>query len=362
MHTANHTQSLYADMALTIADYVYKQLNPESKPVGLNACHMKVEKPLIATNEGPQMFRVAGRYDKTTEKVDFEFYSVSAIGEKTITHAICGVKYEDPDSWLAGWERSTYMVKSRIESLLHGVQNGNNDLIKRGMAYKLFGGLIHYGYKYRGMEEVVLDNAQLEATSSVVFQTNGADDKFFCSPYRIDSVAHLSGFIMLGNDQADTSKEVYVSHGWDTCRFARPLSLGKKYRSYVKMHPERAKMVVGDVYIFEEESVIGVVEGLRVSCTLCQNPSEFQRQRQQQVLEAGPTCKSYWFNHSRILATARRHDFGHCALSGRTLLTMFSFMAYLVNLWILFWLQQGKRKSLQRPLLYQHQSRLRSPR
>ena len=157
------------------------------------------------------------------------------------------------------------MVKTRIESLLHGVQDGNNDLIKRGMAYRLFGGLINYGHKYRGMEEVVLNNHNLEATSLVQFQTHGSDDNFFFSPYRIDSVAHLSGFIMLGNENANPAKEVYVSHGWENCRFARPLSVEKKYRSYVKMHQESAKMVVGDVYVFEEDSTVGVVEGLRVS-------------------------------------------------------------------------------------------------
>ena len=260
-------------MAFTIADYVYKQLHPSITKVDLNVCNMKVEKPLIAQENGPQLFRVSGVYDANANSINFELFSVTSEGKRATTHATCGVKYESAETWLSGWERSTFMVKSRIERLLDGVQNGNNDLVKRGMAYKLFGGLINYGHKYRGMEEVVLNNAELEATSSVAFQTNGTDDKFYCSPYRIDSVAHISGFIMLGNENANTSKEVYVSHGWDNCRFARPLSMDKKYRSYVKMHQEAAKTVIGDVYVFEGDSIVAVVEGLRVSACFRATPS-----------------------------------------------------------------------------------------
>lgn len=307
-------------MALTIADYFYKQLNPEAPKIDLNACNMKVEKPLIAQEDGPQLFRVSGAYDGSAKRIDFSFFSVTSEGKKTITHATCGVKYESAKSWLAGWERSTFMVKSRIEKLLDGVHNGNNDLIKRGTAYKLFGGLINYGHKYRGMEEVVLDNAELEATSSVAFQTNGTDAKFYCSPYRIDSVAHLSGFVMLGNEKANPSKEVYVSHGWDNCRFARPLSMEKKYRSYVKMHQESAKVVVGDVYVFEGDSIVAVVEGLRVS------PS----------IHLGCICVRRCPN----------------VVFPPWLMT-YSSMASHVNSWILCWRQQVEMKSHQNLLLLQ---------
>ncbi|KAL9126313.1 MAG: hypothetical protein Q9217_004613 [Psora testacea] len=255
--------SLYADMAFTVAKHLHNQIYPDVDHVDLNVVSMKVEKPLIVADKGPQVFQLAGTFHKANNHVNFEFYSINTEGKKTVIHATCGVRYEDAKQWMTGWERNTYMVKSRIESLLKGVQGGGNDLIKRGMAYKLFGGLIRYGHKYRGMEEVVLDNAQLEATASVAFQTEGTDERFLCSPYRTDSVAHISGFVMLGNEAADTSKEVYVSHGWDSYRVARPFSMHKKYRSYVKMQRESAKMVVGDVYVFEGETIVAVVEGLR---------------------------------------------------------------------------------------------------
>ena len=250
-------------MALTVAKHLYQQMYPDAEHADLNTVSMVVEKPLIMADVGPQLVRIAGTLRKAINCVDFNFYSVNVDGKKTVTHATCGVKYEDAKQWLADWQRNSYMVKSRIDSLSKGVRDGGNDLIKRGMAYKLFGGLIHYGHKYRGMEEVVLDSAQLEATATVVFQTGGTDEGFLCSPYRTDSVAHISGFVMLGNETADPTKEVYASHGWDTYRVAHPFSMDKKYRSYVKMQRENAKTVVGDVYVFEGEVIVAVVEGLR---------------------------------------------------------------------------------------------------
>lgn len=328
-------QSLYADMALTVADYVWKEVHTDGKHINMNTCDMKVEKPLMVNEEGPQMLCLSGTFDKSSNKIDFEIFSVNSTGEKTITHATCGVKFEDSAGWITGWERSTYMVKSRIESLLDGVQNGNNDLIRRGMAYKLFGGLINYGHKYRGMEEVALDNSQLEATASVQFQTNGSDEKFLFSPYRIDSVAHLSGFIMLGNENADTSKEVYVSHGWENCRFARPLSVDKKYRSYVKMQHEGAKVVVGDVYVFEGETVVGVVEGLRVSSCISLFLSSSQLNR--------PAPNTRVIGWSRLFENLVACYYFFNEHEQRALLIVSSSIAYRVSSWIPSYQLLGER-------------------
>ncbi|KAL9609268.1 MAG: hypothetical protein Q9167_005952 [Letrouitia subvulpina] len=256
--------SLYADMALTIADYVLKNRPTKGFDIGLNACDMKVEKPLIADDsKSSQMLRIAGEMDISADKIYFTIYSVDEEGRKTITHATCAVKYEDKSKWITGWDRVVHLIKPRIDDLLAGVENGDNDLLKRGMVYKLFGGLINYGFKYRGIEEVALSNAQLEAASTVRFQTGGTDENlFFCSPYRLDSIAHISGFIMLGNQFANPSKEVYVSHGWESCRVATPLVLDKTYQAYVKMQKESAKTAIGDVYVWDQDRIIAVVEGL----------------------------------------------------------------------------------------------------
>ena len=250
-------------MVLNLAKFLYEQLHPDATAFDMNVVNMQVQKPLIVFDTSSQLLRMAGTHDKISNLVNFEFYSVDADGRKTNAHAVCGLKFEKAQEWLDGWKRNTFMIKDRIENLLQGIQDSDNDLIKRGTAYKLFGGLIHYSHKFRGMEEVVLNSRDLEATASVSFQTDNTDAGFICSPYRTDSVAHISGFTMIANNNADNTKEVYVSQGWDTYRVAEPLSMDKKYRSYVKMQHEGPKTVVGDVYVFDGDRIIGVVEGLR---------------------------------------------------------------------------------------------------
>ena len=40
--------SLYADMALTVGDYIWKQARPGTEVPGMNVCRIEVGKPLIA--------------------------------------------------------------------------------------------------------------------------------------------------------------------------------------------------------------------------------------------------------------------------------------------------------------------------
>src|ERR1700755_2975845 len=40
--------TLYAEMAMTAADYLYRCLNPEAPQIGLNVCDMEVHHPLAA--------------------------------------------------------------------------------------------------------------------------------------------------------------------------------------------------------------------------------------------------------------------------------------------------------------------------
>jgi iterative type I PKS product template protein len=258
--------SLYADMAMTAADYLYKELRPGAGSVGLNICQMEVHKPFVAVMpplpEG-QHLQLEAAADLEEGLVHLNFRHVKADGAliTELGHGL--VRYEDVDSWTSEWKRTEFMVQSQIDLLHQKLQTGAAHKILRGMAYKLFKALVTYAPAYRGMEEVILDGKQTEATAKVRFQTTEKNGEFFCSPYWIDSLAHLSGFIVNASDTVDSSESVYISHGWGSIRIARPLSADKEYHSYVRMQPAPGNISVGDVYIFEGEDIIGVVNGLK---------------------------------------------------------------------------------------------------
>ncbi|KAL8840742.1 MAG: hypothetical protein Q9170_001180 [Blastenia crenularia] len=263
--TALCPSSLYADMALTVGEHLYKLLQPGTQDIQMNVCNMEVSKPFIAeTTAKGQTIRLSATLHLANKKADLVFSS--GTGKSILEHAKCHVEYGSGASWLQEWQRNAYLIQGRIESLKKAANIGTAHRMLRGMAYKLFAAFVDYDRKYRGMEEVILDSPELEATSNVVFQTSESDGNFVCSPYWIDSVAHLAGFIVNANDALDSTQQVYISHGWESMRFAEPLQATKTYRSYVKMQPAGTNMVSGDVYIFDGDRIIGLVGALKFQC------------------------------------------------------------------------------------------------
>ena len=263
--TALCPSSIYGDMAMTVCNYLYKLLRPNLDSIGMNVCHMEVFKPFIANEGGKgQSLRLSTNVDLSVNRAVLVFSSGS--GKTEVQHAQCHVEFGSEAAWLDEWQRTAYLIRGRVETLLASASTGKAHRMLRGMAYKLFAALVDYDPKYRGMEEAILDSPLLEATSHVSFQTTESDGSFFCSPYWIDSVAHLAGFVVNANDSLDSSKQVYISHGWESMRFAEPLSASKTYRSYVKMQPAGGSMMAGDVYVFDGDRIIGMVGALKFQC------------------------------------------------------------------------------------------------
>lgn len=262
--------SLYADMALTLANHAYKLLQPEAKTIDMNVGDMTCPASLFLNNVSKpenQLVQVEANVDLALNQAKVVISSAANNGKTRTVHARCTVDFEDASRWLAEWERHAFLIQSRIDMLEQKMNEGKAHLILRGMAYKLFSSLVEYGDRFRGMKEVILDSANLEATAQIDFQAGPQDGNFFTSPYFIDSIGHLSGFIMNANDGVDSKTQVYISHGWESMRFAKPLEAGKKYRTWVKMQPAAGKTVAGDVYLFDEgKSLVGVIGGLRFQC------------------------------------------------------------------------------------------------
>lgn len=250
---------------MTVCDYAYKLVRPNAKNAIMNVSNMQVPKPLIASPEGKsQILRLTAKLDASKSRADLEFSSGD--GNQRVVHANCQVLVEDSEKCLSDWARQAYLIKSRIDWLKDAEKQGKAHKIGRGLAYKLFSALVDYDQKYRGMEEVILHSENMEASARVVFQTAEKDGNFFCSPYWIDSVAHISGFIVNGSDAVNSQESVYISHGWESLQFAEPLVASKTYRSYVRMQPQPGKVMVGDVYVFDGERIVASVGGLKFQC------------------------------------------------------------------------------------------------
>ena len=253
---------------MSAAKYIHQRQFPSLPEPGLNVKAMEVSKPVVVSVEQigtPQLLQITATATFTSRKVDVVFNSADGHSHSGISNAHCVVEYEDAAEWSSQWKRNAYLIESRIRELEHEAACGNAHRILRGMAYKLFSALVQYSKRYQGMEEILLLSTQREAIARVKFQADSKDGTFLFNPYWIDSLAHISGFVLNANDAVDSGSHVFISHGWASMRFAGQFSAEKTYRTYVKMQPEVSSTTImsGDVYVFENDTIVGLMEGLK---------------------------------------------------------------------------------------------------
>ena len=254
--------SVYADMAFTAASYIHSKTEPSLPVPAMDVASMEVFRPLVVLPNNPQQLikvsaiRLAGA-DST------EVHFSSQDGSNIQEHAHCTVYYGNGDGWKAEWARNAYLVKSRVESLVDSAKVGLTHRILRKMVYKLFATIVVYDEKYQGLKEVFMDSTLHEATANIKFQADAADGTFTYSPYWIDTIAHLAGFVLNGSVTTPEGV-VYISHGFKSLRIAGMLSAEKSYSGYVRMQPTGGRGVwIGDVYIFEDSDIVAVCSGLK---------------------------------------------------------------------------------------------------
>ena len=245
-----------------MVDYMLKSSDLQLNNAGLNVADMKVERPLIASSNISQILRVSASANWSSNLVLLSFYSINAHGRKIADHATCKVMVTTDQTWLQDWRRNSYLIRSRMKALHNGVDQGDSHKLKRGIVYKLFSALVDYSPSYQGMQEVVLDSSELEATAQVSFGIG--DEGYNFNPCWVDSLGHIAGFIMNGNDNVQSKDQVFVNHGWDAMRCATKFAKGKKYQTYNRMQLVSGTMYSGDTYVFDEGNVVAIFEGVKV--------------------------------------------------------------------------------------------------
>ncbi|KAI0127012.1 putative polyketide synthase [Xylariales sp. AK1849] len=237
-----------------------------NKQVSMNIANLEVFKGLVVNNkiENTQLIQVSAEtLDINTNTVDLKWYNVHSDGSVDEPFASATLIYGNPDEWLDSWIPMNHLIQGRISDLERLAQQGIANRFTRNMAYLLFASnLVDYADKYRGIQSAVLHGLEAFADVELTTEKGGI---WAVPPHFIDSVCHLAGFIMNVSDAIDTKNNFCVTPGWRSLRLARPLVPGARYRSYVKMIPtkEDPAVYLGDVYILQEDAVVGMMGGIQ---------------------------------------------------------------------------------------------------
>jgi iterative type I PKS product template protein len=249
-------------MALTVADYIRRECKMKVPTTGINITEMEILGPVtvpVPRVPSPQLLRISAHANLDNGRVDLGFGTYSPQTKKTGSNAKCRVEYGDEKTWLHNWSRNAYLVQKRIEDLERGAREGSTDRMFRKMVYQLFSALVIYGPKYQGIQEVLVNTDELEATASLKLYEGADAGRFFASPLWIDNLAQLSGFVMNAIGIVDPRVAVYISHGWGSLQIAMPMDPTKPYRVHVKMQPLDKSIVAGNVSIFQGDTMVGLL-------------------------------------------------------------------------------------------------------
>ncbi|KAL8787344.1 MAG: hypothetical protein Q9195_007803 [Heterodermia aff. obscurata] len=258
--------SIYGDIALTIANYTRENYEVQVATDGIDICDMFITHPVVMPQERPikpELLHILVHAYLDTGRIQFQFGRRSTEADKTDWVAKCTVWFGDAKQWIYEWSKTTYLIASRIESLEKGVSLGTSHKLFRGMVYKLFSSCVRYDPKYQGMKEVLLNSEELESTALLDLYQGSDGGNFFCSPFWIDALVHLAGFVLNANDAVDTSKSVYISGGWSSMRFAEAIQSSIPYRIHVKMMASSKNTVAGNVTVLQDNKIVALISDLR---------------------------------------------------------------------------------------------------
>ncbi|UKZ82677.1 Type I Iterative PKS [Trichoderma virens FT-333] len=279
------TGSIWADLTLTVGEYLYKHTVPNADAPFMDVRNMKVTEAQILhenTTSGPAQFiQVEGALDMLQRQTQINLYTANADGTRKSDKAFATatVFYENAQAWQDEWQIASHLVAARANSIWKAAAgeelsaNSNVSTFSQSAAYQLFANVVDYGERYRGMQRVALAADTQEATADVVLDID-RHGTWHTPPHWIDSAFQLAGFVMNAfgvqgtGETAGSSRDFfYITPGWSHFRLAEKLQPGPgvTYRNYVRMFPVEGETgaFTGDIYLLRGEKVVGVCAGLR---------------------------------------------------------------------------------------------------
>ncbi|PTB64863.1 polyketide synthase [Trichoderma citrinoviride] len=280
------TGSLWADLALTIGEYLYKHMVPEGDEPYMDVQNMEVLEGQVLhdkTSSEPtaeQFIQAEGVLDLSKRQTHITLYTASADGTRKTEKpfASATVCYEDVQTWRAEWLTASHLVATRADSLWKaaaGEETSNTtsrvSRLSQGTVYQLFANVVDYGKRYRGMKSVALAEATQEATADITLDID-RHGTWHTPPHWIDSTFQLAGFVMNAfgvqgtGEYAGSSRDFFwITPGWRHFRLAEKLEPGVAYRNYVRMFPVPGELGAfsGDIYLLRGDKVVGVCAGIK---------------------------------------------------------------------------------------------------
>lgn len=262
--TALCPASAFCDIAYTAAKYIHEKVKPSESVPPMSLWALEITHPLVVPAINPQQMIEVTAIKSTGADWSVNVSFASRERSSTHDHGGCQVRFDRANEFKTNSTRSLHLVKKRTDALVKSAMAGLSHRLLKPIIYKLFASLVVYDEKYQSLEEVFMDNEYTDAAATVKLRPVASSGNFTYSPYWIDAIVHLAGFLLNGN-VTKPDEVIYISTGFEAFHVFEPLSEDATYTCYVCMQPseEKKNIMEGDVYCFEGSRLVALCGGLQ---------------------------------------------------------------------------------------------------
>ena len=257
--------AVYQDIALTAGKYLYHSTHGNASTLpAMSIRQVELGQGLIIDPEtvSSTVLYVTGSYKVADAAVDIEFSSKRA-GQLT-QHGKCQVAFGTTASWQTTLPQTLYLVKSRLDLLRKQAEFGNARHLLKQETYELFSGVVSYAAPYQAIQKVILGADYADAVGTVKLADVSMRGTFHFSPYWLDAVTHLAGFVL--NCGLRYPEDIAcLAVGFDAWHSLRELKSGETYTVYTCLQDvaDEGHVVRGDCYVFAGADLVQATLGIK---------------------------------------------------------------------------------------------------
>lgn len=260
--TALCPASAFCDMAYTAAKYIHNQENPGKAVPNMSIGALNLTHIVTVHSSNSDIVIEINATMQRAENSCVHINFSSRQGLSNTNNGSCEIKFQSSCHWEPQFLRSLHLVHSRMRTLVDSSVAGRGHRLLKSIVYELFADLVEYDDKYQSIDQVFVDENYSDAAADIVPTSKHDTGIFTYSPYWIDALMHLAGFILNAN-VIKPNDIVYLATGFGSLRVMEELSEEKRYRSYVSVQGgEKQSVVVADVYVFEGDKLVAHCAGL----------------------------------------------------------------------------------------------------
>jgi len=317
--------SVFCDMAYTAAKHLYEKARPEEPVPQMSIGVLEITHPLVVPVKDPvHLVKVIAR--KTSEyewAVNVAF--ISTLNGESCDHGSCQVRFRKAEDIETSYMAVSQLVQKRSDALRHSADAGLSHRLMKPIIYKLFASLVSYADSYQSLDEVFIDKNYDDAVATVRLRPKIGTGTFTCSPYWLDALIHLAGFL-LNSNVTNTADIAFVATGFQSLSLYEELSADINYTSYAYVRPAQKNGVfVGYVYVLQGDRVIAQCERISfqkmsrsvLSTVLRQNSPYLKSDIKPQAIAPKSRTPSYknTSSNNRIQSFSRSYTLGKSSSS-----------------------------------------------